>query len=69
VRENGILEMHLKPFFGGNTRLAAIRRVDVQKYVTHRSGDISPASITKELNVLKHLAIAGLRVIFRSCSR
>jgi len=27
----------------------------VQKYVTHRSGEVSPASVTKELNVLKHL--------------
>jgi integrase len=55
VREDGIMETHLRPYFVDNTKLAAIRRVDVQKYVTHRSGEVSPASITKELNVLKHL--------------
>jgi integrase len=55
TREEGILEAHLRPFFGDSTKLAAIRRVDVQKYITHRSGEVSPASITKELNVLKHL--------------
>lgn len=27
----------------------------MQKYITHRNGDVSPASIVKELNVLKHL--------------
>jgi integrase len=55
VREEGILEKHLKPFFGENTRLANIRRVDVQRFVTERSGEVSPASVVKELNVLKHL--------------
>jgi Phage integrase, N-terminal SAM-like domain len=54
-REEGILDAHLARFFGEKTKLAAIRRADVQKYVTHRSGEVSPASITKELNVLKHL--------------
>ena len=54
-REDGILEAHLRPFFGDKTKLAAIRRVDVQKYITHRSGEVSAASIVKELNVLKHL--------------
>ena len=54
TRENGIAETHLKPFFG-TVKLAEIRRVDVQKYITHRSGDVSPASIVKELNVLKHM--------------
>ncbi len=55
TREEGILKAHLRPFFGDNTKLAAIRRVDVQKYVTDRSSEVSAASITKELNVLKHL--------------
>lgn len=54
-REEGILDAHLKPFFGEKTKVAAIRRADVQKYITHRSGEVSPASIVKELNVLKHL--------------
>ena len=55
TREEGILDAHLKPYFGEKTKLAAIRRADVQSYVTHRGGEVSPASITKELNVLKHL--------------
>ncbi len=54
-REDGILESHLKPFFGSGIKVAVIRKVDVQRYVTHRSGEVSPASVTKELNVLKHL--------------
>jgi integrase len=54
-REDGIMAAHLRPFFGDKTKLAAIRRADVQKYITHRSGEVSPASIVKELNVLKHL--------------
>jgi integrase len=48
------MESHLKPFFG-SVKLAEVRRADVQKYMTHRSGEVSPASVTKELNVLKHL--------------
>jgi integrase len=59
-REDGILEAHLGPFFGEKTKLSAIRRADVQKYITHRSGKVSPASITKELNVLKHLMALAL---------
>ncbi len=54
TRESGIMEAHLKPFFGVG-KVADIRRVDVQKYITHRSGDVSAASVVKELNVLKHL--------------
>ena len=52
-REEGIVEKHLKPFFPG--RLASIRRVDVQRYITARSPKVSPYSVQKELNVLKHL--------------
>jgi integrase len=48
------MKSHLKPFFG-TVKLAEIRRVDVQKYMTHRSGEVSPGSIVKELNVLKHM--------------
>jgi integrase len=53
-REDGIMKAHLRPFFGA-VKLAEIRRADVQRYVTNRSGEVSPASIVKELNVLKHL--------------
>jgi integrase len=52
-RESGIVDEHLKSFFAGP--LAAIRRVDIQRYVTKRSGDVSAHSVQKELNVLKHL--------------
>lgn len=55
TREDGLLKAHLEPFFGVSTKLAAIRRADVQRYVTQRSGEVSPASIVKELNTLKHL--------------
>jgi len=55
VRESGILEGHLKPFLGSDTKLASVRRADVQRYVTERSSAVSAASVTKELNVLKHL--------------
>ncbi len=55
VRESGILESHIKPFFGTETKIASVRRADVQRYVTERSGEVSAASVTKELNVLKHL--------------
>jgi hypothetical protein len=56
------LDGHLRPFFGDNTKLAAIRRVDVQKYVTHRSGEVSPASITKELTQVSAFAGGGMGV-------
>lgn len=52
-RESGIVRLHLKPFF--NCDIAAIRRLDIQKYVTHRSGKASPHPVAKELTVLKHL--------------
>jgi integrase len=53
-RESGIMEAHLRPFFGA-VKLAEVRRADVQKYVTYRSSKVSPGSVVKELNVLKHL--------------
>jgi integrase len=53
LREQLILEKHLKPFFP--VPLASIRRVDVQRYVTKRSGEASAHTVQKKLNVLKHL--------------
>jgi site-specific recombinase XerD len=53
-REEGIVMGHLRPFFG-KVKLAGIRRIDAQRYVTERSGKVSPGSVIKELNVLKHL--------------
>src|ERR1044072_3193679 len=52
-REDSIINLHLGTFFSG--RLASVRRVDVQRYVTRRSGEVSAHSVQKELNVLKHL--------------
>lgn len=52
-REDGIIDAHLTKFFVGS--LASIRRVDIQRYVTKRAGDVSAHSVQKELNVLKHL--------------
>jgi hypothetical protein len=53
TRESGIVTHHLSPFFGGP--LKGIRRVDIQRYVTKRAGEVSAHSVLKELNVLKHL--------------
>jgi integrase len=52
-REKGIVNEHLSKFFTG--QLASIRRVDAQRYVTKRAGEVSAHSVLKELNVLKHL--------------
>lgn len=52
-REKGIVEGHLIPFFA--CKLSAVRRVDIQRYVTKRSGVVSAHSVQKELNILKHL--------------
>ena len=53
---------HLKPFFAG--RVAAIRRVDIQRYVTKRSGDdVSAHTIQNELSHdLRHTAASRLRM-------
>ncbi len=52
-RESGIVNEHLCKFFPGP--LASIRRVDVQRYITKRAGEVSAHSVQKESNVLKHL--------------
>lgn len=53
VREQGILKDHLQPAFPGP--VATIRRGDIQRYITKRSGEVSAYSVQKELNSLKHL--------------
>ena len=53
-RSRGIVETHLSAFFG-TMQLASIRRQDVQKYITHRLGEVSTDTVIKEVNVLKHL--------------
>lgn len=52
-REAGIIRLHLVPFY--SCPIAGIRRADVQRYVTERSGKVSAYTVQKELNVLKHL--------------
>lgn len=52
-RERGIIKKHLKPAF--NIRIAEVRRLDVQRFITARCAKVSAASVVKELNVLKHL--------------
>jgi integrase len=53
-RDKGIVISHLRPFFA-TSKLTDIRRVDVQRFITHRSGKVSPGSVVKEVNVLKHI--------------
>src|SRR5262249_17738162 len=52
-REEGILRIHLAPF--NSLQLAAIRKADIQRYVTEAVAKRSSGSIRKELIVLKHL--------------
>ena len=64
-RTRGIIEKHLKSFFG-TMPLPSIRRQDVQKYITKRLGEVSRLgkvstdTVIKEVNVLKH--VFGLAV-------
>jgi hypothetical protein len=51
-RECSIIELHLQPFFP--CKVASIRRVDIQRYVTTRSVQVSAHTVQKELNILKH---------------
>ncbi len=52
-RENLIVRQHLTPFLPG--RIAAVRKVDAQRYVTKRGTEVSAHTVQKELNILKHL--------------
>jgi integrase len=53
ARERGIVNKHLSLFLVGP--IASIRRVDIQRYITKRSLEVSAHSVQKELNVLKHM--------------
>jgi integrase len=53
AREEVILRIHLAQF--NSLKLAAIRKVDIQRYVTDRAALASPYSVRKELTVLTHL--------------
>jgi integrase len=52
-RQDSILELHLKPFFAGE--LANLSREQVERYISERSEKVSPATVRKEVGVLKHL--------------
>jgi len=54
IRQQGILDKHLNPFFGV-LKIADIRRAGIQSYITGRTGEVAPGTIVKELNTLKHL--------------
>jgi integrase len=60
TRQEGIVENHLKPFFGPEMKLAAIRRSDVVRYIHKRTGEVSDGSIIKEINVMKRLLNVAL---------
>jgi integrase len=54
-RTRGVVETHLRRVFGA-LRLAEIRTADVERYITARTrAKTSAHSVTKEVNVLKHL--------------
>jgi integrase len=53
LREKVSVDSHLVPFFTG--KLAAVRRSDIQRYVSKRSIKVSAHTVQKELNTLKHL--------------
>jgi hypothetical protein len=74
-RQRGIVERWLKPHFG-TMRLAAIRKSEVVRYIHDRIGNVSDATVIKEVNTLKrmfHLAIDLDRVspsrTTKHCSR
>ncbi|HKQ78050.1 MAG TPA: site-specific integrase, partial [Blastocatellia bacterium] len=49
----GIVRKHLAQF--SDLKLASIRKLDIQRYVTERAAEASPYSVRKELQVFKHL--------------
>ena len=52
-RTKGAVEGSLAAAFAG--KIAAIRKSDVQSYVTRRLGEVAPGSVIRELGILKHL--------------
>jgi len=52
-REQLIVERHLKPAFSG--KIAGIRRIDIDHFVTARSGKVAAGTVRKELMLLKRL--------------
>jgi len=54
VRQQGIVEKHLKPFFGP-MKLSLIRKKDVNNYIESRLGVVSDGTIIKECNTIMRL--------------
>ena len=52
-REKLIVEKHLKPFF--KNKVASIRKVDIDRFVTARSGKVKAATVIREVMVLKYI--------------
>lgn len=52
-REVSIVDLHLKPSFPGQVK--AIRPSDVDKFITKRSGEVSPATVRREVMILKSM--------------
>ena len=58
-RTRGVVEGKLETFFG-SMKVSEIRRGDVQRYITQRSGEVSAGTVARELNILKrffHLCV------------
>ena len=53
LRDEGIVYKHLLKFFYGP--LGSIKCGDLQRYVTRRCAEVRPATVLKELNVMKHI--------------
>ena len=52
-RTRGVVEGQLNSAFRG--KIAAIRKADIESYVTRRLGDVSHGTVIRELGILKHL--------------
>lgn len=52
-RSKGVVEGSFNTAFSG--KIAAIRKADVQAYVTRRLRNVAPGSVIRELGILKHL--------------
>ena len=52
-REKLIVECHLKTFF--RDKVATIRKVDIDRFITARSGKVKAATVRRETMVLKHI--------------
>jgi integrase len=54
IRQQGIIESKLKPFFG-TMKLATIQRHDVVRFIHRREAEVTSGTVIKEMNVLKRM--------------